>query len=365
MSNLSVRDAVTRLKQAKSWDSHSELLECTMVLQDTQDVKTFVFQTSDNSYFRYLPGQFITLEVSIDGKKYQRCYTLASSPSRPLCIWVTVKALADGKVSKWLHENLSIGDKIKAYGPAGIFSLHNHLADKYLFLSGGVGITPLLSMARWLFDFGQHTDVAFIHCAQTPADIIARAELEAISARLPEFKVSLICERPNPYGSWTGYTGRISHPMLELIAPDYFEREVFCCGPEPFMQAVRDMLNAAGFDMNRYHEESFTTPVHNISEAIEHDDVIIDDTQAALVRFASSELSQRCRQSDTILSAASEAGLHIPSACLFGVCGTCKVKKLSGEVHMVHSGGITDDEIEEGYVLACCSNPLGEVVVEY
>ena len=64
-------------------------------------------------------------------------------------------------------------------------------------------------------------------------------------------------------------------------------------------------------------------------------------------------------------SAASEAGLHIPSACLFGVCGTCKVKKLSGEVHMVHSGGITDDEIEEGYVLACCSNPLGEVVVEY
>ncbi len=362
---MNVREAVARLKQAKPWNSHAEQLECVMVLQDTHNVKTFCFQPTDSSWFRYLPGQFITLEVEIAGRRVQRCYTLASSPSRPLCIWVTVKRYEDGLVSDWLHENLAIGDRIKAYGPSGIFSFHNHLADKYLFLSAGVGITPLLSMTRWLFDFGLSTDVTFVHCAQTPSDIIARKELEMMSARLPEIKVSLVCERSDPYGAWTGYSGRINQLMLELIASDYFEREIFCCGPAPFMQAVRDILNTAGYDMAHYHEESFEAPIHNESEIPEHDDIIIDETNRATVVFADSNQTVICRESDSILNAAHEAGLHIPSACQFGVCGTCRVKKLSGEVYMLQNGGITDEEIEEGYILACCSNPLGDVVIEY
>lgn len=362
---MNVRDAVARLKQAKPWNSHTEHLECVMVLQDTHNVKTLCFQTADSSWFRYLPGQFVTLEVTIDGRRVQRCYTLASSPSRPLCIWVTVKRYPGGLVSNWLHDNIKVGDRVKAYGPSGIFSFHNHLADKYLFLSGGVGITPLLSMTRWLFDFGLPADVNFIHCAQTPSDIIARRELEMMNARLPEINVSFVCEGPDPYGSWTGYTGRINQLMLELICPDYFERELFCCGPAPFMQAVRDVLNAAGYDMNHYHEESFDIPIHDESEIPEHDDVIIDQTSHATVTFADSGQTVVCRESDTVLNAARMAGLHIPSACQFGVCGTCRVKKIAGDVHMVHNGGITDEEVEEGYILACCSNPLGEVVVEY
>lgn len=362
---MNVRQAVARLNTAKPWNSHGELLECTMVLQDTHNVKTFIFQTADNSMFRYLPGQFITLEMIIDGKKVHRCYTISSSPSRPLCLSITVKALPGGKVSNWLHDNLKVGDRLKAHGPAGIFTLHHHLADKYLFLSGGVGITPLLSMTRWLFDFGLAADVNFLHCAQAPMDIIARLELEAMSARTPDLKVSYVCEKPNPYGTWTGYTGRLNQLMLELICPDYQEREIFCCGPGPFMQAVRDMLHAANYDMDHYHEESFVTPVHDESEIIEHDDVIPDKTHKSLVSFMESDRQMSCHETDTILSVAKEAGLHIPNACLFGVCGTCRVKKVSGEVHMVHNGGITDEELEEGYILACCSNPIGEVVIEY
>ncbi len=362
---MNVRDAIARLDQAKPWNSHTELLECTMVLQDSHNVKTFCFQTADASYFRYLPGQFITLELDIDGDKVYRTYTLSSSPSRPLCLTISVKTQPGGRVSNWLHENLKVGDRVRAFGPSGIFSFHNHVADKYLFLSGGVGITPMMSMTRWLFDFGIHTDVTFIHSAQTPADIVFRAELEAISARLPEFKVAFVCERPNPYGAWTGYSGRLNQLMLELSCPDYAEREIFCCGPEPYMRAVRDILHAAGFDMRRYHEESFVTPVHDETEIPVHDDVMIDASHGAKVRFTASDLVLDCRESDTLLTVAKEAGLHIPSACMFGVCGTCKVRKTAGEVHMVHNGGITDDEIAEGYVLACCSNPLGEVTIDY
>lgn len=353
------------LDTVKPWDSQKQKLECSMILQDAHDVKTFCFQTSDQSWFRYLPGQFITLELNMGGKQVHGTYTLSSSPSRPMSISVTVKAAANGNVSKWLHENMKVGDTVKAYGPAGLFSFHNHMAEKYLFLSGGVGVTPLMSMTRWLFDSGKYTDISFIQCCRTPSDLLFKNELESMSARVPQLNLSYVCEEADEYGSWTGYRGRINQLMLELISSDYMEREIFCCGPEPFMQAVRDILIAAGYDMDRYHEESFTAPVASEEEALERDDVVIDDAATATVNFAKSNKQISCKESDSVLDAAKEAGLHIPNACQFGVCGTCKVKKTSGDVHMVHNGGINDADVADGYILACCSNPLGAVEIEF
>lgn len=365
MAGMGIKRAFSQLDQAQPWDSHSQLLECVMVLEDTHDVKTFCFQTADNSWFRYLPGQFITVDVEIDGQRHQRCYTLSSSPTRPLSISITVKAQQDGLVSNWLHRSLKIGDRIRAYGPSGIFSFHHQPAKKYLFLSGGVGATPLLSMTRWLFDYGQHTDVVFVHCARTPSDIIARTELEAMSARLADIKLAFVCESPDPQRAWTGYSGRLNQLMLELIAPDYAEREVFCCGPEPFMQAARDILNSLHFDMAHYHEESFSAPIIDASDTPEHDDVVPDEAAPAQVSFLRSGREVSCNEGDTLLAVAKSCGLHIPNACQFGVCGTCAVKKLDGEVHMVHNGGITQEQLDEGYVLACCAHPLGAVQIDF
>jgi stachydrine N-demethylase, reductase component len=361
---IAVRKKIQGLQRIKPWDSGSEQLECTMVLDDSADVKTFCFQTAQPSWFHYAPGQFITIEAEIDGQKHSRCYTLSSSPSRPLCITISVKATG-GKVSSWLHQHLKVGDTLRASGPSGIFSFYHHPADKYLFLAGGVGITPLMSMTRWLFDLGMHTDVCFIQCARTPQDLLFRTELEAISGRLPEFRVAWVCEKPPKYGAaWAGYSGRLNQLMLELICPDYMEREVFCCGPEPYMQAVRDVLIAAGYDMKHHHEESFNTPVHDASETVQHDDVHIEAERRAQVTFAASGREVSCHEADTLLHVARDAGLHIPSACLFGVCGTCKVRRLEGTVHMVQNGGMTDEDVQAGWVLACCTRPIGNVVID-
>jgi len=363
MSTLT-QDTIRGLSQIKPWKGEQERLICTMVLQDSTDVKTFCFQTEKPSWFIYEPGQFIAIEVEIEGRKHQRCYTLSSSPSRPLCLTITVKATG-GLVSDWLHANLKVGDSLRASGPSGIFSFHHHPARKYLFLAGGVGITPLMSMTRWLFDVGTHTDVCFVQSARTPEDLLFRNELEAISGRLPEFRVAWVCETPPRQGvPWAGYSGRLNQLMLELICPDYMEREVFCCGPGPYMQAVRDILIAATFDMAHYHEESFAVPVHDESEALDHDDIHIEADRGAEVVFSASGREATCTESDTLLTVARSVGLHIPSACLFGVCGTCKVRTLEGKVHMVANGGITDDDVADGYVLACCARPLGRVVVD-
>ncbi len=96
----------------------------------------------------------------------------------------------------------------------------------------------------------------------------------------------------------------------------------------------------------------------------ELDDFVPDEGKSAEIVFADSGVTAICNESDTVLVAAKAAGLNIPNGCTFGVCGTCKVKKTAGEVHMVHNGGISEDDIEAGYILACCSKPIGTVEID-
>jgi stachydrine N-demethylase, reductase component len=345
------------------WNDKVQVLECVGVLPETRDVRTFSFQTPSDSWFRYAPGQFVTLELPTENGVVMRTYTLSSSPSRPLSVSVTVKAQNDSIGGRWMFDNVREGVRLKAYGPAGSFTFEQHPAERYLFVSAGSGVTPMMSMTRWLYDYGRKTDIKFIHCARSPSDIIFRRELELMMERVPEIDVSFIVERPDPHGIWTGYRGRVNSLMLELIAPDYHDREVFCCGPAPFMQGVRDILNASGFAMARYHEESFQAPV-DTAEMVPQGDIVPEEGKSAAIRFTEAGFEVECEETDTILSIAKANGLNIPSGCQFGVCGTCKTRKVSGNVHMVHNGGIRDDEIEDGYILACCSKPIGRVEVE-
>jgi ferredoxin len=155
--------------------------------------------------------------------------------------------------------------------------------------------------------------------------------------------------------------------MLQLIAPDMLEREVFCCGPDPFMAAVRVMLEAAGFDMARYHQESFDFA--ELSRAEEVADPSAEPepgTTASTFRleFAKSGRVIECSPDTTILAAAKAAGLRLPSSCTRGLCGTCKSRILSGTVDMKHEGGIRQREIDQGLALLCCSKPTSDLVID-
>ncbi|MDN3719036.1 2Fe-2S iron-sulfur cluster-binding protein [Roseibium salinum] len=219
-------------------------------------------------------------------------------------------------------------------------------------------------MATTLFERGEDPDICFIQCANRPVELIFRKKLEYMASRVNGLQLHFVVSRNDPYEVWTGYRGHFNQLMLGLMCNDYLERDVYCCGPEGFMNAVREILNALGFDMERYHQESFQAPAETREELTEFDDLVPQDDIQAQIVFANSKVSAWCTQTDTVLAVAKNAGLNIPSGCTFGVCGTCKVKKLAGDVHMVHSGGISDDDVEAGYILACCSNPIGMVEVE-
>jgi len=348
---------------ARPWND-SVPLECAMVVPENADTATFTFRAPSGAWFDYQPGQFLTLDLPVPSGNVQRTYTISSSPSRPLSISITAKAQSSSIGTRWMLDHLKPGMKIKAYGPSGIFSFHRHPARKYLFISAGSGITPMMSMTTWAWDSGEMPDIVFVHAARRPSEIIFRERLEQLANRVPGLQLRFTVEEPDLFRVWHGYRGRLSQIMLGLMASDYLEREVFCCGPEPFMQGVREMLISLGYDMARYHQESFGAPVRTEAEAPPIDDVTPEEGAGAEITFTTSGITTACAETDTVLAVAKRAGLNIPSGCTFGLCGTCKTRKVSGEVHMVHNGGISDEDIAEGFILACCSKPLGQVAIE-
>lgn len=352
---------------ASSIWTDDELLECVSIVPEMPDTASFSFRAPSGALFAFDPGQFLTLEIPAPdqpGGVVHRTYTISSSPSRPRSITITAKAQADSIGTRWMLDHLKPGMKLKAIGPAGLFTNAGSKAQKFLFISAGSGITPMMSMTTCMWDEGQDLDIVFINCAKRPSEIIFRQRLEQMASRMPGLDLKFVVEEPDAYQPWIGYQGMFNQLMLSLMATDYLERDIYCCGPEPFMQVVRDALVGLGFDMNHYYQESFGAPVETEADVPDLDDVVPDDASRAELHFTLSDVTHECTETDTVLVAAKAAGLNIPSGCTFGVCGTCKVRKTEGDVHMVHNGGISDDDIEEGYILACCSNPIGRVSVE-
>ncbi|ADY63657.1 MULTISPECIES: hybrid-cluster NAD(P)-dependent oxidoreductase [Rhizobium/Agrobacterium group] len=350
------------IDEMKPWSDKLHLLECISVTPETPDVMTFLFRSEDQNWFRYLPGQFVTLELPVGKEPLYRTYTLSSSPSRPYALSVTVKAQATSIGTRWMFDNLKPGMKIRALGPLGDFSYVRHPGDKYLFISAGSGVTPMMSMVRDMSDRAPQSDIAFINCSRSPSDIVFRHELEYLARFMPKLSLGFIVENCGRTDLWSGLKGMVDKAKIALLSPDFMDRTVFCCGPEPFMAAIRSMLDASGFDMSRYHQESFSpaAPVA-VGESIH---TVADGEALSMVGFTLSGKEVPCQPGQTVLMTARAAGVRIGAACESGICGTCRVLKLSGEVEMNHNGGILDDEIDEGYILACCSRPLTDVKVE-
>ncbi|MGF3026629.1 2Fe-2S iron-sulfur cluster-binding protein [Methylobacterium aquaticum] len=375
---VATEPAAARLAATASWDAEADdALVCLAVRQETHDVKTFVLAAPEPRRFAYAPGQFLTFAFEVGGETIHRCYTISSAPTRPHALSITVKRVLGGPVSNWLHDTLKAGDTVRALGPMGDFSCFTHPARKYLLLSGGSGVTPMMAMARTFHDLGEPRDVAFVHSARSPADIVFRGELETMARLDAGFRFHAVCEADAPDEVWTGPKGRLSLDILTQAVPDFREREVFVCGPKPYMDAVRAMLRAAGVDMARHHEESFdfgALPEADQRAAAEagralDDDAATEAVPAATVRtfrveFAKTRRVLDCPEDSTVLDAARKAGLRLPSSCAKGLCGTCKSKVTKGTVAMTHAGGIRQREIDAGMALLCCSKPTSDLVVE-
>ncbi|ACB51525.1 hypothetical protein cce_2175 [Crocosphaera subtropica ATCC 51142] len=368
-----------------SWTQEDLTVKCIRIIEETEDVKTFSFVAEPAISFAYQPGQFVTLNLNIDGKPVKRAYSISSTPTRPHLLEITVKRVPSppnaphvppGLVSNWLHDRLKVGDQIQlSGGPMGKFTCAKDSNPKLLLISAGSGVTPMISMARWLYDTAGKQDVVFVYCGRRCSDIIMAQELQLMAARNPHFHLAISLTQPDPGQPWLGYRGRLSEQMLSTMVSDFRERSVYVCGPDGFMKGVKTLLGNMGLPPENYHEESFgvgkkqakvTSPVklQGSGEQGEGEKIEKPSSKPAIA-FIESGKTVTCDGQESILEVAQQEGINIRSGCMQGVCGACKKRKRKGNIRYEgEPDGLDQQEQEEGFILPCIAYAVDEIEIE-
>ncbi|MDV5169609.1 hybrid-cluster NAD(P)-dependent oxidoreductase [Photobacterium rosenbergii] len=325
--------------------TQSLTLTCVEREEIARDFCTFWLEPAkQQSLPTYQPGQHLPIQVEINGEYVARRYTLSSSPSRPGRFGISVKRVDDGRISNWLHDHFQVGDTLVAEQPDGSFHLGHH-TDKLLLLSAGSGVTPMISMLRYLADHDQVRDVIFYHQCRSQADIPYLDELKKLEKQFPQLKVMIALSRPDK--NWRGLSGRLEAVHLEQLDA-LCERQVFVCGPNRFMDDAKALMLEAGLDAAQYHQEAFGPLTREINT-----------TKEVTISINGNLFSGDNQK--TLLEQAEAAGLNVSNSCRAGFCGACKMTLESGEVDQPDVPALLPGEKESGKVLACCCVPKTDV----
>jgi ferredoxin-NADP reductase/Fe-S-cluster-containing hydrogenase component 2/putative sterol carrier protein len=319
------------------------------IIEVAHQVKTFrlVNPAGGEIPFEYLPGQFLTLDIEPRGIPTKRAYTIASTPTWRDRIEITVKREEHGLVSGWLHDELKPGDSLKLLAPNGTFIFTGDDAPSIVLIGGGVGMTPLMSVARYLTDSQWPGGIYMLLSFRRPGDYLFREEVASLQARNPNLKITVTLSNPGEE-PWSGPTGRIDKPFLEHTIPNPADQRVHLCGPPPMMESVKAALRELGVPKAQIKTEAFGT--------IKRDPTAFGARTGAVagrIQFQRSQVDAEVMEGSTILDAADEADIYIDNACRSGTCGLCRVKLLSGKVRMAVDDSLTEDEKTDGYILAC------------
>ncbi|NOT58438.1 MAG: 2Fe-2S iron-sulfur cluster binding domain-containing protein [Deltaproteobacteria bacterium] len=341
------------------------------IFQETPDVKTFRLMNPLGGVlpFAYLPGQFLTVTVTPDGKLVKRGYTIASSPTQHDYVEITVKHEEGGVVSGFLHARVQEGDLLEFSGPSGSFIFTGRECRCILLIGGGVGITPLMSVLRYLTDRAWPGDIFLMYGCKSPRDIIFREELDYLQRRHPNLRVVIVVSHAEGT-DWKGPTGFITKELISQSVPDIASRYVHICGPVPMMEAAKKILAELGVPKERVKTEAFGLAMGKPEPTMPLAELPLGKEEKAaqialpVVTFSLSNKSAPFAPDKVILDVADEIGVEIDNSCRVGTCGTCRVKLLAGQVTMAVENGLEPGDKEQGIILACQAKSTGNVTVE-
>jgi ferredoxin-NADP reductase len=312
--------------------------------------------------FTFVPGQFLNVAFWIGGARMNRSYSISSSPTQRDYVELTVRREPRGAVSRHIDDLVKVGEVIEAGGPVGKFTFKGTEADSIVLLSGGVGITPMMSIARYLTELSWGGDIFFIYTCRTPADFIFADELAALGRRNPKLHVAVTISKPEGT-DWKGSRGRITKEFLVQAVPGLASRRVHVCGPPSLMDTARTMLAELGVPVDSLKTEAFGA-VKLTAAAAGATAKPSAPATGPLVTFSTNHKSAKIHTDQTILELSEELSIGIEFSCRVGTCGVCKVKMTSGEVEMAVQDALDDDDRKNGMILACQAKPNSAVAVE-
>ncbi|QIS24495.1 ferredoxin reductase [Nocardia terpenica] len=291
-------------------------------------------------------GQFVRIGVIVNGVKHTRCYSPVNPQSQSRHLELTVKTHPQGVVSPYLYHRAVPGMVVDLAPAAGSFLLPEHRPDAIVLISGGSGITPVLSMLGTLADESYSGRLAFLHYARTPGQVPHRDRLESIAHRHNSFHIEL----RYPRRARDAGPGYFDYKTLQRVAPWFARAQTYVCGPAALRESVQRIYAAEGIE-NRLHTEAFTLTATPVNPA---------EVTGAAMFSASGVRSDNTGAS--LLEQAEAAGLTPEFGCRMGICFSCTAVKRSGCTRDLRTGELDNDPDQP--IQLCINAAVGDVDIE-
>lgn len=341
------------------------------VIQETPDAISIVIEVPPHlrDTFSYKPGQYLTVEVVVEGQKMRRAYSLSSSPHTDNELKITAKRVQGGRVSNYLNDNAKPGAYLRVMPPLGNFTVVPDETNErnYIFFSGGSGITPVMSIMKSILRKEPLSHVWLFYGNRNAESIIFHNELKSLKEMYGD-RLTMVHSLDTYSDDWEGYKGSIDKDKALHLLDTYCKHqkvnaEYFVCGPAGMMREVELALQYLFIDEKRIHKEHFTSNLEEKEPEVAGPHAPAEEGALtfpvkATVILDGNEYEIEIREKDTVLEAAIDADLDPPFACQLGACSTCRAMLEEGKVSMDEREALTDEEMEEGYILTCQSRPL-------
>jgi len=326
------------------------------IIRETSQAVSLSFEIPENlkEEFSFSAGQYITIKTSIDGKELRRAYSLCSAPNSDE-FKVTVKEVEGGKFSVIANNSLKAGDILEVHPPEGKFIFEpGEKRGHYAAFAAGSGITPILSIIKTVLRDEPHSRFVLTYGNRSVDDTIFFKELLELQSKFPDrLFVEFIYSRTREENS---HFGRIETSTVNYVVKNKFKDHPFdtfyLCGPEKMINHVSDVLKTNGVHEDQILFELFTTTVEE--KEIEGD---TDGNTTVTITVDDEEFSFSMDRSAVVLDIALENDIDVPYSCQGGICSSCMARITEGKAEMSKNQILTDEEIEEGFVLTCQAHP--------
>ncbi len=326
------------------------------IITETPSARTLRLCAIDRSLPPFIAGQYITFFLQVGNITTSRPYSIASPPNQTAYYDITVRRVEKGLVSNYLLDGIKTGDIIETSGPAGCFYYNPIIHENTsVFIAGGSGITPFMSMIREIAERGLDRRVYLFYGNRSTDDVIFDDELKRLSSKAPNISYIPVIEKPSK--GYAGKCGFIGADLLKDVLKKWDDKTFYICGPQGMYDFCLPELQGLDIPRRKIRREMFGAPLH-IWEYPGWPKGVAKNAVFSLKVKGKKTGTLKAAAAESVLTTLEKNGIVVPSLCRSGECSMCRLKLVSGKVFQPQGTPVRKSDRQFGYIHSCVSYPL-------